>query len=137
MDSLGAVAEILNDSLVLVQLKTPVDKEAILTVFKRVTSEELKKKYGLAELDIPKGEIRIIGHQKDEFYLAERFLRSKEIRRPVQPFIGLSGSLLSSMLARPQIRESVPGGWSAEFSEEGRLNLSVDPRVQVGDQIGR
>jgi hypothetical protein len=134
MQALGTVIEILDSSMILVRSdKRPFTSDEILQVFAEVTDPNLLSKHGLTQIQVPKGEVRIIAAQELGYYLAETF-RTYVSRERV---IDKTPSLLSGILGpSPEVvRERVPGPQSAALGQP-TVAVDITRQVKVGDRIG-
>ena len=138
MESLGTIVAILNEKLVLIKADKPLPENSEMTVFGRVSPEGLQERCGVPYLDFPKGKIRIVSPQTENFYLAERFRGPGERRRRFVPGFAIqSQTLLSSLLGGQEEVVDVPGPWSAEFDMAEALQIKVDTQVREGDHVGK
>ena len=132
MKSIGNVVAILNERLILVRLNEAFTAGTELTVFSRTSSDQIQATTGLPHLDVPKGQVRILSHQNEDLYLAERFREPGEKRRR---FVAPASNLLATILTPQEEITEVPGPWSAQFDQANSLKITFDGRVQVGDLI--
>lgn len=136
LKSIGEVKAFLSADYVILELnEEPEAPDEVLTVFARVTQPGLLEKTGLDHVDVPKGKVRVVGHQKGMIYLAERFRETRTQRRTVRRPIG---TLLTQLQGdKEEIAEEVPGPWSATFEQASGLRVSGLRELKIGDLVAR
>jgi hypothetical protein len=133
MDPVGRVLEILSDRLVLVAASDHLSTDEIVTVFSRAPATgELQSKYQLTNLDIPKGELRVLIEQKPGLFLLEAFQETRERTERVHP----TDVFLSGVMGFEVRNTSVLGPPSATLSDP-TLPVPFAKSVMVGDYIAR
>ena len=131
MDSIGTVAAILNDNLLVLRIDAELKPDQVLTVFGRVSSAKLQE-LGIPQLDFPKGKVRVVSQQPEHLYVAERFRVSEKQVNALERF-GVSAvppSLMSSLITSEVV-------WSAALDSSQSLKVGVDTVVRIGDHVAR
>jgi hypothetical protein len=126
MTAIGEVVAILDDKRVLISGYGPLSGDKQVVVFERLpmNAENLK----IQNLDIPKGRLKVVAPQEENFYLAERF-REGTTRRKIS-----TNSLGISALLGDQYEE-IPGPWSISMQRDSATGLNFSPHIKVGDLI--
>jgi hypothetical protein len=137
MRLIGKVVAILDDNQVLVKLDPGCSLPAnysVLTVFDKTEIASLKAE-GLDQLYFPKGEIRALLSQGEEFFLAERYRESREETKVV-PKRTLATPLADLFDLTENVKVTVQGPWSADLDQEKSLKIVKNPLVTIGDVVG-
>jgi hypothetical protein len=128
----GTVVEILGKTLLLVKLDQAVSVDDDLKVFAEVATPALAEKHKLPHIYIPKGEIRIVAKQTEEYYLAETFREIVESMKVVEK----PSSFLTGIWGSETVREKVYGPPSAALSSPTTV-IQFPAQVLVGDCVGK
>ena len=141
MRTIGKVEFIINEQFLLVKSDVELSKNQIVVVFVPLENEEIKVKFGLDYIGIPKGLISIVSKESEIIYLAEVFQQSKEKKRIItQPssFDKLTAGALKSLFEykREEVIDLAPGEWSGILDKNVSLNFEVKKEITVGDLVG-
>jgi hypothetical protein len=136
MEIIGSVAAILDDSRMLVKLRSPtkyLGEGQTLTIFAEVVDSKLAE-LGVPRLYVPKGDVHFLLKQEGGFAIVERFVEPKSqikrVRKPsLNPFSDVFGTV-------EETEVPLPGTWSVDIDKTESLQMQVNRRVQVGDLVG-
>lgn len=131
MEKYGQIKAILNLRQLLIQIDKEFADRVVpgeeLIVFAKLDGEPFAS-LGLSTIRSPKGKIRVVMRQDDQFFLAERFKEGgRTEEKPV--FRSLEG-----LFTQPVV---VGATWSAEIDEEKTLKIRFENAIEVGDEVGR
>jgi hypothetical protein len=132
LSEIGKVKAILDGAYLLIESKEAFSNGEILKVFGRVDVSSVTP--DLPQVDVPKGEIKIVLKQSDGLFLASRFQRTTRRQRSISdPFT----DQIRQILGPKEVIEEVPAGWSAELDTSKGLPFKIDPAVKPGDLVSR
>jgi hypothetical protein len=141
MEIVGSIKAILNNQLVLIQSDHFLKHGEIVQVFQEIKNNEINEKFNLDRLFYPKGNIRIICEQTNNFYLAERFReiqeRIKTITEPSPLEKSLSGIASVFQGEKKEIVEKIPGEWSAIFNQNTMIKVEISNSIDINDLVGK
>jgi len=141
MKIIGKVELIVNNQFLLISSEEQLKADQLVTVFTLLKNEDIKNKYKLDYIGIPKGYISIVLEEKENLYLAEVFQQKEEKKRILSypsSFDKLSAGVLRSMFEykKEEVIDLAPGEWSGKLDEETSLNFEVKKEITVGDVVG-
>jgi hypothetical protein len=133
MKKLGTIVEIIGPSTILIKGTSDLSPKEVLSVFAEIINPLLNAKHGLSRLQIPKGEVRVLARQDDDFYIAEVFrprIQSTKVARSA------TSSLLMGILGEEVVNEESSGPISASLGKP-TIPIEVAREVIVGDYVGK
>lgn len=141
MKTIGKVELIINEQFLLISSDEKLSINQVVVVFTPLKNEEIKKKYALDYIGIPKGHINIVDKESENMYLAEVFQQSQEKKKVItQPsaFDQLTAGALIKLFEHPkeEIIDLAPGKWSGILDKESSLNIKIKKEITVGDLVG-
>lgn len=85
MKTIGQVELIINNQFLLIKSDIELSNDQVVIVFNPLESKDIKEKYGLDYIGIPKGHISIVSKESETIYLAEVFQQSEEKKEGNNP----------------------------------------------------
>lgn len=141
MRTIGKVEQIVNEEYLLISSEEELSTNQVITVFDKLENEDIKSKYGLDFLAIPKGEVIVSLKISDKLYLCKVFREVQEKRRIISRpsaydkiYAGALQALLSS--TKEEIIETVDSEWSAALNKGQSLGIVVNKEISIGDMVG-
>jgi len=142
IEPIGKVELIINEKFLLISSEVELFEGDIVVVFTKVEHEEIREKFHLPYIGIPKGSVTVTSREDEKLYLAELFQYPKETKKVLTvptSFEKLKAGPFSALL-EPKIEsiyDSAPGEWSGVLDKRTSLKMKIKMEITVGDLVGR
>lgn len=141
MRTIGKVELIINEEFLLISSTQELSTNQVITVFEKLENEDIKTKYGLDFLGIPKGDVAVSNKVSDKLYLCIVFREVQEKKRIIthpSPFDKIYAGALQSLFSavKEEIVETTDSSYSAVLDKKQSLGFVVRKEIGIGDLVG-
>jgi len=141
MKKVGSVALILNEKTAIIKANEPLILGSEVLVYSEIPlSDEVKSKSGMNSVTVPKGKLKIIMLQENNYYLASIITKTNSVNSQENQNLGKNLTLYQNIFDKnnsPDVNvpQGEPAEYSAKLDKSQSINAKFSHLVVIGDVV--